>query len=61
MRTKKAEKLSRKDLEDNVNEIVAIAKKEKVAILFVGDPLIATTHNIVLNEAARQKVKCNLV
>jgi len=54
---KKAEKINRKDLEDNVKEVVAMAKREMVALLFVGDPLIATTHNIVLNEAARQNVK----
>lgn len=53
--------MGRQDLEDRVNETVAAAKKGRVVILVPGDPLIATTHSIVLNEAKRQGVKCEVI
>lgn len=49
--------ISRQALEDNVKAMVAKAKKAKVAILFPGDPLVATTHSIILDEANSQGIK----
>ena len=51
----------RKDLEDDLKHTVAMAKDKKVVILVPGDPLIATTHSIILNEAKAQGIKCEVV
>lgn len=53
--------LSRSDLEDNVKQTVARGKEEKVVLLVPGDPLIATTHSIILNEAKKQGIKCEVI
>jgi diphthine synthase len=53
--------LARKDLEDNLRQTVALAKNQKVVLLVPGDPLIATTHSIILNEAKAQGVKCEVI
>ncbi|MGA3021069.1 MAG: diphthine synthase [Candidatus Micrarchaeales archaeon] len=50
--------VSRQDLEERVKEIVKKAKNAKIAILVPGDPLIATTHSIILNEAEKQGIEC---
>src|SRR5271155_5851991 len=48
--------IQRKDLEDDLVQTVARAKGKNIAILVLGDPLIATTHSIILNEAHKQKI-----
>ncbi len=53
--------ISRQGLEDKLNATVALAKKGRVAILVPGDPLIATTHSIILNEAKKQGVKFDVI
>ncbi|MCL5239274.1 MAG: diphthine synthase [Candidatus Marsarchaeota archaeon] len=53
--------LVRKDLEDGLAKTVAAAKGAKVVILVPGDPLIATTHGIILNEAKRQGIECRVI
>ncbi|MDE1855043.1 MAG: diphthine synthase [Candidatus Micrarchaeota archaeon] len=53
--------IKRKDLEDDIKHTVAMAKDKKVVILVPGDPLIATTHSIILNEAKAQKIKCEVI
>jgi diphthine synthase len=55
------EVIGRPDLEDRVKGMVSRAKRQRVVILVIGDPLIATTHSIILNEAKRQKVKCEVL
>jgi diphthine synthase len=50
--------VNRQDLEERVKEIVNKAKNAKIAILVPGDPLIATTHSIILNEAEKQGIGC---
>ena len=55
------ERIGRQDLEDRVKEMVARAKRQRVIILVAGDPLIATTHSIVLNEAKKQGVNCEVI
>jgi diphthine synthase len=53
--------IERQDLEDRVNEMVARSKNRRVEILVPGDPLIATTHSIILNEAKKQGVKYEVI
>jgi diphthine synthase len=48
---KKAVSLTRRDLEDDVKSTVGKAKEADVAILVPGDPLVATTHHLVINTA----------
>lgn len=42
-------------------EIVSIAKKEDVALLVYGSPLVATTHIALINAAKRKKVKFKII
>lgn len=53
---KKIRLLSRGDLEERAKSTVALAKDKDVAILVPGDPLIATTHSILLDEAKAQGI-----
>ena len=48
---KKALPLSRQDLEDDVKATVGRAKDSDVALLVPGDPLVATTHHLIINTA----------
>jgi len=57
----KFKKIERVDLEENINKILTIAKEKKVAILIPGDPLIATTHNSILEEAMKMKIKFEII
>src|SRR5208283_4653121 len=52
--------LQRSDLEENARRIVSEAKSKNVAILVGGDPLTATTHKILLIEAAKQGVETRI-
>lgn len=54
---KKIVELYRTDLEDNVKATVSQARGKDVAILFPGDPLIATTHKIIIEAAKDLKIK----
>ncbi len=49
--------LQRGDLEENAKRIVNDAKSKNVAVLVGGDPLMATTHKILLIEAHAQGVE----
>lgn len=51
------ERTKRSDFEDNLKATVTRAKDAAVAVLVIGDPLVATTHHIILDEARRQGVK----
>lgn len=48
--------LSRSDLEEDVKKTVNRSQNDTVAILVPGDPLIATTHRIIINEARNQGI-----
>jgi diphthine synthase len=50
--------INRQDLEERISMMVKKAKNAKIAILIPGDPLIATTHSIILNEAEKQGIDC---
>ncbi len=53
--------VQRKDLEDGAQQTVMSAKSRNVVILVPGDPLIATTHNILLNEAKKQGIESKVI
>ncbi len=61
MTGKKVKMLSRSDLEEKVKGTVAFAKGSDVAILVPGDPLIATTHGIAINEAKAQGIEVKVL
>lgn len=54
---KKTEQVSRSDLEENAKETIKAATSSNVSILVIGDPLVATTHHILLDEATRQGIE----
>lgn len=59
---KKLKILRRSDLEElNGKELLDSAKNSKVVLFVPGDPLIATTHNILRVEAAKQQIKTRVV
>ena len=58
---KEPKKISRTDLEDHVKSTVSMAKEDTIAILFPGDPLVATTHHIIIEEAKSQEVKVSII
>ena len=58
---KQAKVLGRKDMEEDLKVLVTRAKSMDVAILIGGDPLMATTHKIILIEAKRQGVHSEIV
>jgi diphthine synthase len=51
----------RKLVEEEKNEILENAKKEKVALLVSGDPLAATTHVDLLLRARKLKIKTKII
>jgi len=58
---KKIEILSRKDLEENFQNILNLAKSKKVGILVGGDAFVATTHLALKLEAMKQGIKTKVV
>lgn len=54
--------ISDRDLMENkLNKIISEAKYEDIAILIYGDPLAATTHSAIIEEARNNKVKYELL
>jgi len=58
---KKIVVLTRKNLEEESKKIIEEAKKKSVALLVQGDPLVATTHTALIQEARKNKVKVKIV
>lgn len=58
---KKVEVLERKQVEEEFNEKLKKAKNKKIALLVIGNPLIATTHIQLLLDARKQKVRCKVI
>ena len=58
---KKIIKLSRSDLEENVPMTIGQAKTKKIAILVSGDPMIATTHQIIIDHAANNSIPYKII
>jgi diphthine synthase len=48
--------LERKDLEEESEKILDLAKEKKVMIFVPGDPLVATTHSSLLLECKKRKI-----
>ena len=53
--------LTRQDMEEGAKELVGAASRKNIAILCGGDPLMATTHKILLIEASRQGVGARII
>ncbi len=53
--------VSRRDLEENYEWIIEMARNRKVVILVAGDPLTATTHVSLLVEAKKKGVDIDIV
>ncbi len=58
---KRAQDLTRQEMEEGARDLVASASGKDIAILCGGDPLMATTHKILLIEASKQKVETRIV
>ncbi len=56
---KKIEKLDRNEVESD--RLVKEAKKQNIALLVYGCPLFATTHQTILEDASKQKVKIKVI
>ncbi|MDE1768874.1 MAG: diphthine synthase [Candidatus Micrarchaeota archaeon] len=54
---KEITRAGRKTFEDDLKSTITPAKEKDMAILVIGDPLIATTHHIILDEARKQGIK----
>lgn len=58
---KKIKLLGRDGLEERSSRLVREAKASSIAVLVPGDPLSATTHSSLMDEAMRNKVKVEVV
>ena len=58
---KEATQLSRQEMEEGAKDLIKKASQKDIAILFGGDPLIATTHKIFYIEATKQGVKIETI
>ncbi len=58
---KKIEELEREDLEQHANRIVEQAKTKNIVIFVPGDPMIATTHITLIEQAKKDNVEVNIV
>jgi len=53
--------IQRKNMEEEVKQLVKLGKNSDIAVLVPGDPLTATTHLNVLMEAREQNVKTAII
>lgn len=51
----------RSDLEENSEKILEEAKKSKIIIFVLGDPLVATTHSSLILEARKRGIKTKII
>lgn len=58
---KKIDILKRKDLEESSGKIIEEAKDSNVVIFVQGDPMIATTHIALVQQAKKQGIKTRIV
>jgi diphthine synthase len=58
---KKVEVLERKDLEENFQKILELAKNKKVILFVQGDALIQTTHSSLILEAKKQGIETKVI
>jgi len=53
--------VNRRDLEEGSDKIVEDAKRRKIVVFVLGDPLVATTHTSLLSDAKKAGVKTEIV
>ncbi len=58
---KKIKVIGRSDLEERSSRLVKEAKTKNISILVPGDPLSATTHSSIMDEAMKRKVKLEVI
>ena len=58
---KKIQVLKRKDLEENSSQLLEQAKTKNIVIFVPGDPMIATTHITLIEQAKKNNVEVNIV
>lgn len=58
---KKIRIVKRKDLEDSIDKIIEEAKRFHISILVPGDPLVATSHYAILEEARRNGIETKVI
>ena len=58
---KKPKEVSREDLEQSAEKTVEMAREKEVVLLTPGDPLVATTHKILLDIADKEGIKTKVV
>jgi diphthine synthase len=58
---KKVNVLKRRDLEERSHNLIREAKRKNIVVLVPGDPLSATTHTGLMNEARKEGVKVEVV
>ena len=58
---KKIEELKREDLEQHANKIIDEAKTKNIVIFVPGDPMIATTHTMLIEQAKKDNIEVNIV
>lgn len=57
---KKAEEITRQDLEDNIKKTLGQGVSKTLAILVPGDPLIATTHHTIIDVAKEMEIETKI-
>jgi diphthine synthase len=58
---KKVSVLKRRDLEEGSHKLIKEAKRKNIVILVPGDPLSATTHTGLMDEAKKEGIKVEVV
>lgn len=58
---KEIEELKREDLEQHASRIIDEAKTKNVVVFVPGDPMIATTHTILIEQARKDNIEVNIV
>jgi len=58
---KKIIEVQRKDLEDDLEKFLLLAKESDISILIQGDPLVATTHITLITEAKKMGIETRII
>jgi len=58
---KKIQELKREDLEQNADQIVKESKTKNIVVFVPGDPLVATTHSILIEQAKKAGIETRIV
>jgi diphthine synthase len=58
---KSIQRIDRSDLEENASMLIGIAKEKDIAVFVSGDPFLATTHQSIILDAVKAKVKYRVI